>query len=294
VKAIKIIGLAALTALLAMAFVGASSAMAEPTALCKADENPCAEVNVIEHVHETSVGKAVLLSSVGNTECNVLFLGDAATVMSEGTGLGVIGSFTYTNCELGGGSCTAKEEKGPAEVTVLKEGHETAKVTGEGLVHLVCSGFIDCSYNGVGLVGKATGPLLSTQTNGEVTLSEQTTNKEAGGFLCPKTGKLDITTTSLVKTYISTPAYHLCVELEKSNGRYSGVSSGVCTGGPGIHGTGKFELVRSNLPLALNQMVCVRLDELKGLYVEPLTGSKECEGNLTGGDVGRYELGTAK
>jgi hypothetical protein len=295
VKAIKLIGLSALTALLAMAFVGATSAMAEPTALCKADQNPCEEKNVITHVHETSVGKAVLLSSVGNTECNVLFLGDAAAVMEEGAGLGVVGSFTYTNCELGGGSCTAKEEKGPAEVQVLRTGHETATVTGEGLVHLVCSGFIDCSYNGVGLSGTAKGPLLSTQTNGEVTLTEQTTNKEAGGFLCPKTAKLDITTTPLEATYVSTPAFHLCVEYEHANsGNYTGVSSGVCTGFNATR-VGKFGLVRSTRALALNAMVCVRLNELKGLWVEPKSGSTtECEGDLTGGNVGRYELGTAK
>jgi len=196
VKAIKMIGLAALTALMAMAFVGASSAMAESTTLCTADGSGCG----VSHVHETSVGKAKLLSSVGTTECNVLFLGDISTTLANP--LVVSGSFTYTNCELGGGSCTAVEEASPAEIKVLKEGHEKSKVTGEGLVHLTCSGFIDCSYNGLGLKGEGKGPLLSTQANGEVTLSEQTTNKETGGFLCPKTAKLDITTTPLSATYI--------------------------------------------------------------------------------------------
>ena len=207
-KAIKMIGLAALMALMAMAFVGATSAMAENTALCSADENPCAEKNEIESVHETSVGTAKLLSSVGTTECNVLF---SNTETELGAPLILTGNFTYTNCELGGSSCTATEEKGPAEIEVLKEGHETAKVTGKGLVHLVCSGFIDCSYNGTGLVGTAKGPLLSTQKNGEVTLSEQSTTKEAGGFLCPKTAKLDITTTPLSTTYITKAAGMACV-----------------------------------------------------------------------------------
>jgi len=195
------IGLAALTALMAMAFVGASSAMAESTALCTADESPCASANQVSHVHETSVGKAKLLSSVGTTECNVLFLGDISTTLASP--LVISGSFTYTNCELGGSSCTATEESAPSEIKVLKEGHETAKVTGEGLVHLVCSGFIDCSYNGTGLVGTGKGTLLSTQANGEVTLSEQSTTKETGGFLCPKTAKLDITTTSLTRYAVS-------------------------------------------------------------------------------------------
>jgi hypothetical protein len=201
VKAIKMIGLTALLALLAMAFVGASSAMAENTALCTADESPCATINQVGHVHETSVGKAKLLTSLGTTECNVLFLGDISTKLASP--LVISGTFTYTSCTFGGSSCTATEESGPAEIKVLKEGHETGKVTGEGLVHLVCGSSIDCSYNGTGLAGLAKGPLLSTQANGSVSLSEQATTKETGGFLCPKSAKLDITTTPLSATYIS-------------------------------------------------------------------------------------------
>ena len=93
-KAIKMIGLAALAALTAMAFVGASSAMAESTTLCSADGSGCG----ITHVHETSVGKAKLLTSFGTTECNVLFLGDARAALASP--LVIDGTFTYTNCTL--------------------------------------------------------------------------------------------------------------------------------------------------------------------------------------------------
>jgi hypothetical protein len=199
VKAIKMIGLAALTALMAMAFVGASSAMAENTQLCKTDTTPCG--SPVTSVHEESVGKAKLLTSIGTTECNVLF--GSTSVGALGAPQRLEGNFKYTNCELAGGACTATEESGPAEILVLKEGHEKAKVTGEGLVHLVCGASINCSYNGTGLIGTATGPLLSTQANGEVVLTGQSTTKETGGFLCPKTAKLDITTTPLSATYIS-------------------------------------------------------------------------------------------
>jgi hypothetical protein len=200
-KAIKTIGLAALAALTATAFVGAASAMAESTVLCSADETPCAAGNVITHLHGTTVGKTKLLTSIGTVECNFLALGD---VTGKGPPLVISGNGTYTNCVLGNSKCTVTEENGPTETKALKTGHETGEVTGEGLVHLVCSGFIDCSYNGVGLKGTIKGPLLSTQPNGEVTISEQTTNKEAGGFLCPKTSKTDGTATSLVATYAST------------------------------------------------------------------------------------------
>jgi hypothetical protein len=268
VKAIKMVGLTALAALMATALVGASSAMAESAALCKADESPCAEGNVITHVHETSVGKAKLLTSIGTTECNVLYLGDAEEAMLEGSPLAIIGTFTYTNCALGGSSCTATEENGPSTIWVLKEGHETAKVTGEGLVHVVCSGFIDCSFTGTNLVGTAKGALLSTQTNGEVTLSEQTTNKEAGGFLCPKTAKLDITTTSLEKTQIAVPVVDLCVEFpEHLNGRYTGVNvDGTCTGTPSMTRSRRFELLYFLRRPALNAEFCVILDTFEFLY----------------------------
>src|SRR5436189_4158829 len=98
------IGLTALAALMAMAFVGASSAMAESTALCTSDEATCAEANLVKHIHETSVGKAKLLTSLGTTECETLVLGD---VTSEGSPLVLSVALTYSNCLLGSTKCTA-------------------------------------------------------------------------------------------------------------------------------------------------------------------------------------------
>jgi hypothetical protein len=193
----RALGLAALLALAALASFAATSASA--TGLCNTDTEPCGSATT--SVHETSVGKAVILTSAGNAECNVLF---SSTSVGAGGGTVQIleGNFTYTNCVLGGSSCTTTEENGPAEIKIEKTGTETAKVTGAYLFHVVCSGFIDCSYNGVGVVGTGKGPLVSTQTNGEVTFKEQSLTKEAGGFLCPKIAKLDITTTPLSAIYI--------------------------------------------------------------------------------------------
>ena len=267
-KTIRMIGLAALAALMAMAFVGASSAMAEKTTLCTADvtEFYSASACAVTHVHETSVGKMKFLSSVGGSECNVLFLGD---VSSTGAPLVIKGEFTYTNCELGGSSCTATEESGPAEIKVLREGHEAAKVTFEYLIHLVCSGFIDCSYNGVGLAGTGKGPLLSTQKNGEVTLSEQSLNKEAGGFLCPKIAKLDITTTPLSPTYIVHPGeLHYCVEYEhNTNGRYK---DNKCTEKVAA---GPYDLVVGPKGGVVGQAVCVHMNVTGGLWEEVVKGA---------------------
>ncbi len=207
-KPIKMLGLAALAALMAMAFVGASSAMAEETALCMEDAAGCV---ALQHVHETTLTgkKAVLKTSIVTVECDVLFLGD--TLTASGLPLVIHGTFTYTNC----GSCTATEENGPAEIKVQKSGHETGTVTGEGLVHVECSG-LNCRYNGTGLSGTAKGPLLSTETNGEVTLTEQTTNKESGLF-CPSTSKLTITTTPLDKVYLSNDPGSWCHDVAKGS-----------------------------------------------------------------------------
>jgi hypothetical protein len=185
-------GLAALAALMAMASVGISSAMAESTTLCSGDGSGCG----LTHVHETTLtgAKAEILTSVVTVKCDVLLLGD--TIASLGSPLEIEGNFTYTNC----GNCTVTEENGPARVVLLRLGHETAHVGLIFLIHVDCPG-LNCRYKGELLLGTAKGPLLSTETNGSVTLLQQTMAKE-GGLFCPSTANLDITTTPLSATYI--------------------------------------------------------------------------------------------
>ena len=215
------LGLTALAALMAMTFVGTGSAMAESTALCKEDAvllsgEVCPEAKRISHVHEVSVGKGVLLSSLVTIECEVLFLGDVTSANNLGAPLVISGNFTYpmTGCETTGGTlCTVTETSASATIEVLKTAHELAEVKGTAEVNAQCGIFINCTYNGVGLLGHGLGPLLSSSLNGNVGLSEKTTNK-IGGFLCPKTAKLDLTTTPLEHTYIADGAHStaLCKE----------------------------------------------------------------------------------
>jgi hypothetical protein len=197
VKTIKLIGLAALAALSAMAFVGASSAMAEgSTALCTVDQTPCAAGNLLGTVHEESVGKATLLSSALNVECNVLFSG-TATLGNPAT---VTGKFTYSSCN---NSCTVTEQSASSKISVLRLGHELADVTGEGEVKLNCLfGFLKCVYNGKNLKGHGLGPLLSSgSANGEVRIEGQKTTVVSGS--CPAEAFLDILTAPLKPVYIS-------------------------------------------------------------------------------------------
>src|ERR1051326_6518672 len=167
----RILILAALAATAATILAGPTIAAAEQTTLCQEDAAECAKPTT--SVHLTSVGKAKLLASP-RVECNVLF--SSTSVGSSGSPQIIKGHYTYTNC-----GCTVREVVGTtAIVEVLKEGHETAKVIGEGEVEVNCFG-ISCTYNGEGLEATAKGPLLSTEANGEINLSEQVVSGE-GSF----------------------------------------------------------------------------------------------------------------
>ena len=204
-RPIKMLGLAAL-ALMAMALVGTSSAMAENTALCKvmagagADEG-CTAGNLASHVHEATVAgaPAKLLTTILTVECAFLFLGDVTSTGLVGNPLEISGHFTYSSCTAG---CEATEVSTSALIKALKIGHELAEVKGTAEVLLKCGKAIHCVYNGTGIVGHGLGPLLSTKTNGDVTVTEQTLNR-VSGTLCPATLKLDITTTGLEALYIT-------------------------------------------------------------------------------------------
>ena len=273
-KPIKMFGLAALAALMAMAFVGASSAMAESTALCSTESEPC---EAISHVHETSVGKAKLLSEP-TVECDVLFLGD--TVAETSKPLHVSGKFTYTNCN---NSCAVEEVNGPALIAVLKTATELSAVTGKGLVKLTCFfGFIKCAYNGEGLEGHGTGPLKSAQKNGSVVITEQETKIENG--TCPESAFLDITTTPLEATYIVS-GLHYCVDYSQNNGFYA--DSG-CTERATTQ-TKLYELVVANSGFKVGEVLCVNKRTLIGLWKVRNAGI--CE-EMDFGNTSLYEKGT--
>jgi hypothetical protein len=199
-KLLKMFGLVAIAASMAMAFVGTGSAMATgSSALCE-DMPDVADgvcTDPIAHVHETTLSgaKAKILSSTVNVEADVLFLGDVLGLANPQ----VIhnGVFTYTNLNNG---CTISQE-GTGLFKVLRTSHETAGVSGEFQIHVECGTLIDCKYNGTGLQGTVKGPLLASHLNGQTVISEQTLNRVGGAF-CPSTAKLDITTTPLTHTWI--------------------------------------------------------------------------------------------
>jgi hypothetical protein len=289
------LGLAALAALMAMAFVGASSAMAEPTALCKEDVETCPEGSRVTHVHETSVGKGVLLSSVATIECNVEFLGEVISPENTGAPLEISGNFTYpmAGCETAGGTlCEVKETSTSALIEVLKTGHELAEVKGTAEVNAHCGALINCTYNGAGLTGHGLGPLLSSSLNGNVGILEQTTNK-TGGALCPKTAKLDLTTTPEIHTYITKGAAlkMVCIDVGANNGFYLTVNAAgtVCETEDATR-LGKYELAWVAPGTGRGVHVCAYVGANNGHFLSSNATRTACTGVEHGTRIGRWEL----
>lgn len=193
------LSVAAVTAVMGMALIGASSATAETGALCGTDPAGAACPTPLTHVHYTA-SAAKLITPILTVTCEALYLGDALQGLASP--IVIHGHFTYSNCN---NSCTATEVSTSALVEVLKEGTELAKVTGEGKVHVVCGlNVINCTYTGEGLVGHGLGGLKTTAAEkGHVTFSGAKVKNEAGGILCPEEAKLTALFESLAKEYIA-------------------------------------------------------------------------------------------
>jgi len=185
--------LTALAAVAAMAFVGATSASAEDTTLCKENTETltCPAGQQASHVHFVSAkADSFLLNSTLDVSCVSLFLGDTVGG-TLGKPLLIEGNFTYSSCTT---FCSAKEENGPAHLEVLKTAQGLADVTGEGLVTVNCFGFFKCSYIGTNLTGHGTGA-------GHVTFEEAAVKSESGGS-CPATASLDALFVSLENLFV--------------------------------------------------------------------------------------------
>lgn len=197
-------GLAALAAVAAMAFVGASSAMAGTSAICETNEEPCQAANLVTHVHFVDPAAKLLTTPITVT-CNALFLGDALGLVSGGPAV-VHGSFTYTGCNS---TCTATDLKGGL-LLVLRTAAGLAEVTGDGFeVAVKCAGLIECEYDGQGLVGHGLSANLADVggTAGSVIVNNQTvhpTGNKLTNIICPDPAKLDANFVSLEDIFIST------------------------------------------------------------------------------------------
>ena len=192
------LAVAAVTAIGAVAFVGASPATAGTTALCEVNESPCpAEV---EHVHFVD-SAAKLLTPVLNVICEALFLGNALGLVTNGPVL-VHGNFTYSNCTNG---CTVTDLIGGL-LLFLRTAANLGEVNGDGFkVNVHCAGVIECEYDEEAPVGHLLGANLPT-TAGHILIDEQELHRTGNpltNLICPEPAELDANFDSLEDIYVT-------------------------------------------------------------------------------------------
>ena len=197
------LGLAAIAAVAAMAFVGASSAMAKlNTQLCNEDDGTLFCKNPTTEVHYVAKD-GILLSKVVNVSClealllgNVLALGTAPKAQEVH-----ITKLDYTHClTASGGACTVKTET-LGLLLVLKTAANLADIVDHGTtVRVTCGVLINCLYGGEELTGHGLGATLNPLFPGHVTYFENPV-KRVSGF-CPETATLDALFISLKDVYI--------------------------------------------------------------------------------------------
>lgn len=201
----KAFGLALLAAVTAMALIGTSSASAGDTALCEpttigVHPDPCPAGKLVKSVHFEDKTAILLTDIIVAITCESLVSAEVkAGDPLLANPLVLLGLITYTNCNNG---CEAQEVSPHIILRVLREGHELARVTGEGEVLLSCGLALHCVYNAQSLVGHGLGPLLGGGLTGVVTYNNATVNK-VSGLLCPSTSRLHAEYVSLKHLYIA-------------------------------------------------------------------------------------------
>ncbi len=148
----KILGLAAIAALASMAFIGAGSASAD--SLCRENvghAGTCpAPLVVNELIEAESIGKAELLSSIGNVKCSSQGLGKIVATGNHQPVLGLLETLTFTACE---GACSkAKAHSAPfhlevqaSTLTPYAQPHPSSTLLPGGLLEN-CTFGINCLY----------------------------------------------------------------------------------------------------------------------------------------------------
>jgi len=207
-RLIRMFGLAVIAAIMTTAFAGASSAVAGSTLLCTKN-TPTLTPNATEcaapsTVHFVTVGKATLLSSILNVECDALLIWtvtDTTLVTSGPVRITVVsGGLIYSNCS---NFCTVTTLEG-GTILVLKTGVELSTVTADAFRVEVDCPLFTCDYNAVGLSGHglaqgAVGRGHVTYTKSKVNLLTDLANPVGS---CPSDAFLDALFQSLTPIYL--------------------------------------------------------------------------------------------
>ncbi|MDX6608354.1 MAG: hypothetical protein QOF85_279 [Solirubrobacterales bacterium] len=188
----KALGLILACAVTAMALLGASTASAETTALCKKHENPCAAANIYTgHIEAVAVNPK-LLTSLTTIQCKkALFLGNAL-------GLANPLIIHVEKFEFFDDCLTAGED--PCEFKSLELGLALLLRTGSNLGTLTLHNtkilvscpmeFIDCVYGGLPIFHMEGSP---TQETLATILTNEVLWEHGESVFCPMEAKLDAT-----------------------------------------------------------------------------------------------------
>ena len=192
-RLIKMLGLSAIGALVAMAFVGAGSASA--VTLCEANESPCTHKYPSGTVIKTKLaaGTTAILKGepIGTVECSVS-TGEGKTTAESASPLpGEITSLSFTSCTLAGTACTVTVEHLPFFASLTSSGGGngtlTAKSSGAGRPQALvkCGSLLKCIFgaNEVSLKAEGGNPGFLKAEGIEL-------EREGGiGFVCPNEAK---------------------------------------------------------------------------------------------------------
>lgn len=195
-RPMKMFGLAAVAAVSATAFIGASSASATSTVFCSENVLVCPAAKKIEHATFTALSTSPFFSNaVANMSCtHTVFSGNVLLLANPLVGHVSLWDFTGCSESIFGSKCTIATNNSWL-FYILKIGPNKGTLSMEGAEMLInCSSIgFHCIYGNpttslsvAGSVGTALAAVVATS----VTLP-----KKGGGFFCPETSSLSATYT---------------------------------------------------------------------------------------------------
>jgi hypothetical protein len=177
VKLVKMFGLAVVAAIAAMAFVGASSASATSTVLCKENVLVCPTEQIYTG-HVEGLSKHAVLKGPIEVLCeHSLVLGEAGKLASPL--VIAISKLTFTQC----GNCTVTVEDEVGEIKALKTASNLAEGEASGFKVKAACGTTHCTYGGVAKGAHGLGSATNT-SDATIVANEVTLQFLEGSFLC--------------------------------------------------------------------------------------------------------------
>jgi hypothetical protein len=189
VRTFKMLGLAGIVAITAMAFLGAGTASA--TRLCKtsAGSGTCASTYASGTSISASSSEWILKTSLGSVKCKKATLNAKTTSAGGGAGVAVAATIegqTFTECKLGSTNCTVTAvHLNYTAAFAWTSGNNGSFIVGTGTggepgVYVVCGSIIDCTF-----VNEAVQLDLDGGAPALVLGKEEILDLQAGGFFCP-------------------------------------------------------------------------------------------------------------